>query len=100
MQRIWVFEQGGSARAKIRGLKAYGQGSFDLTVHSLDQALPPVLDDTSPYFPQEIRADLVLDFLRHPDLSLDLARLCQRDKVPMVASGKKMEVPGVLCPPT
>ncbi len=100
MQRIWVFEQGGSARAKIKGIREFGQGCFDLVVHSLETGLPPVLDDTSPYLPKSIEADLVLDFLRHPDLSLDLARLCRSARVPMVASGKKIEAPGVLCPPT
>lgn len=43
--------------------------------------------------------DLVLDFLKHPDLSHDLALLCQRLAIPMVASGKKTTVDGTHTPP-
>ena len=66
----------------------------------MDQALPVVLDDTSPYLPETVRADLVLDYLRHPDLSWDLATMCQGLGVPVVASGKKTRPAGVWTPPT
>jgi hypothetical protein len=50
--------------------------------------------------PQKIEADLVLDFLQHPDLSYDLAQLCSEMKIPLVASGKKHRTAHVITPPT
>ena len=38
-----------------------------------------------------VRADLVLDFLKHPDLSNDLIAMCGERKIPVVASGKKFQ---------
>ena len=99
-QRILVFEQNGSAVSKIQGIKRYGESRFLLEIYSLDVFLPPILDDTREYLPKEIQADLVLDFLKHPDLSYDLATKCSNGNIPAVASGKKLRVKGVLTPPT
>ncbi len=66
----------------------------------MEDSLPPVIDDASEYLPSEFEADLVLDFLQHPDLSHDLAELCRRKGIPVVASGKKIKVEGTLTPPT
>jgi thymidylate synthase len=68
--------------------------SFDI-----EADLPTVLDDTSAYLPQAIEADLVLDYLRHHDLSEDLSRLCEKLKIPMVSSGKKIRCGSAICPP-
>lgn len=99
-QRIWVFQQNGSGEKKIQGIRRYANHEMDLNIISIDDVLPPVIDDSKDLLPDRIDADLVLDFLKHPDLSCDLARLCLEDKVPMVASGKKMKMPGVSTPPT
>ncbi|MBZ4660196.1 protein of unknown function [Desulfacinum infernum DSM 9756] len=99
-QRILVFQQKGSGEAKIAGLRRYGGDRFRIRVHSIDEPLPPVLDDTDGYLPEKIEADLVLDFLKHPDLSEDLAKRCAAQGVPVVASGKKVKGPGVFIPPT
>jgi hypothetical protein len=61
--------------------------------------MPLVVDDASEYLPDTIDADLVLDFLKHPDLSHDLALLCRRLSIPIVASGKKPRWPGTHTPP-
>ena len=99
-QKILVFQQKGSGEGKIQGILKYGEGLFALEIISIDQALPPVMDDTGDLLPQEMDADLVLDFLEHPDLSHDLAHMCSRRHVPLVASGKKHLAKGVLTPPT
>lgn len=98
-QKILVFQQNGSGLAKITGIEKYGRGLCHMDVINIDQPLPPVLDETGMYLPDTIRADLVLDFLKHPDLSYDLAGLCLRDNIPLVASGKKEKRHGVLMPP-
>jgi hypothetical protein len=99
-QKIIVFQQNGSAKTKIAGIARFGEDRFDLEVISIDEVLPPVLDDASELLPDDVQADLVLDFLRHPDLSEDLARLCRRRDIPVIASGKKVRGRHVLTPPT
>jgi hypothetical protein len=99
-QKIVVFQQNGSAESKIAGIDQYGDKCFDIEVISIDEILPPVIDDASDLLPSDLAADLVLDFLKHPDLSEDLARLCDHLKIPMIASGKKTRGKYTLTPPT
>lgn len=99
-QRLMVFQQNGSGEQKIAGLKKYGGHLFDLKVINIDQLLPPILDNTNLYLPQDISCDLVLDFLRHHDLSADLALLCAKKDIPVIASGKKIVCKGLFTPPT
>lgn len=100
IQNILVFQQNGSGIKKIEGVKLYGNNRFSLDVVSIDAHLPTVVDDTKEYIPRNIEADLVLDYLKHPDLSYDLAMVCRDKKIPVVASGKKFRVKGVFTPPT
>lgn len=99
-QKIVVFQQNGSGEKKIAGIKKYGDDQFVLEIVSIDAPLPPVIDNAMDYLPDTIQADLVLDFLKHPDLSHDLAAVCRERKIPVVASGKKMREEGVHTPPT
>jgi hypothetical protein len=100
IQNILVFQQNGSGIKKIEGVKLYGNNHFSLEVVSIDAHLPTVIDDTKEYIPGNIEADLVLDYLKHPDLSYDLAVVCRDKKIPVVASGKKFRVKGAFTPPT
>ena len=99
-QRILVFQQNGSGEAKIEGIRRFGGTRFSLRIVNIDNALPPVVDDADTYLPSSYEADLVLDFLKHPDISYDLALRCHEYNIPLVASGKKHHIKGVLCPPT
>lgn len=99
-QNLMVFQQNGSGKLKIEGLRKHGRNLYELEIVDIDEILPPVLDDTSAYLPADIDCDLVLDFLRHSDLSTDLAALCVRKKIPLIASGKKISGTGVMTPPT
>jgi hypothetical protein len=100
VQNITVFQQKGSGESKIRGIREYGKNRYCLHTVSVDADLPELIDDSSPYLPGKIEADLVLDFLRHPDLSEDLAEICRQQGIPLVASGKKIRGRDVLTPPT
>ena len=100
IQKIVVFQQSQSGEKKIAGIREYGGGRFDLKCIDVEADLPAVIDDASEYLPLDFEADLVLDFLRHPDLSYDLARTCRRRGKPVVASGKKVHEEGALTPPT
>ena len=100
IQRIMVFQERGSGEKKIAGIELYAPDCFELEVISLDDAFPPLIDDPENYLPTELKADLVLDFLRHPDLSAELLRRCQEAKIPFVASAKKYPAsPQVATPP-
>ena len=99
-QKLVVFEQNGRAATKIQGIIEYGNGLFNIEVIRMTTDLPAVVDDAEKYFPSQIDADLVLDYLVHPDLSHDLGVICQKKGVPVVASGKKNRIKGVFAPPT
>ncbi len=100
MQKILVFQQHGSAEKKIEAIRTHGRDIRISRVVSIDSPMPPVIEEPREYLPRDIRADLVLDFLRHPDLSLELALMCRERDIPVVASGKKLRVKGVFTPPT
>lgn len=104
-QRIAVFQQGDSAKSKIAGLKKYGRENMDLHLYDMPLDLPPLIDNAEQYLPHDLAADLVLDYLKHPDLSEDLADLCAAKGISVVASGKKIRPHGqrrglVFTPPT
>lgn len=99
-QHIWVFQQNGSAEAKIKAIRAEASDLIKLKIFNVDDALPPVLDDAETYLPATIAADLVLNFFSHPDLAYDLAQLCQKLEIPCVASGQRFSIEGIATPPT
>ena len=99
-EKILVFQQNGSGESKIQGIRKYGKDRFIIETVSIDETLPSILDDTRDYLPSNIQADLILDFLKHPDLSHDLAIACRARNIPIVASGKKLRIKGALTPPT
>lgn len=99
-QKIIVFQQNGSGEKKIRGIEKHGKDLIHLEIVSVEDALPPVIDDTSKYLPSDLDADLVLDFLIHEDLSYDLSLLCREKNIPVVASGKRHRLQWPHIPPT
>jgi len=99
-QNLLVFQQNNSGESKIKGVKQYGEGLFHIEVISIDTPLPAIIEDSQIYLPEHFSVDLVLDFLKHPDLSHDLARICHEKQIPIVASGKKLRNKWALTPPT
>ena len=97
--QVIVFQQNGRGDSKVSGMRKYGGDHFNISVVTIEKVLPAVVDDSSEYLPESIEADLVLDFLTHPDLSHDLALLCRRLEIPIVASGKKTTVANTHTPP-
>lgn len=95
-----MFQQEGSGEAKIRALAEHGRDLAVVRVVNIDGPLPPVLDRPEALLPEDLEADLVLDHLRHPDLTHALALLCQVRGIPVIASGRRVPVPGLLSPPT
>jgi thymidylate synthase len=88
-QRILVFQQNGSGEYKTSGIRRLGGDRFAVETYDIDLPLPDLIDDGNEYLPTTMDADLVLDYLEHPDLSGDLWRLCRKLGIPVVASGKR-----------
>jgi len=99
-QKVMVFQQWGSGERKIAGVRQYGSDIIELEIISIDDELDEILDDTSRYLPEKLSCDLVLDFLLHRDLSLDLAERCAEQNIPIISSGKKLSSRWALTPPT
>ena len=89
MFKIVVFEENGSGEKKIQGITRHGSGLDIIKRYNIEEPLPEILDDPEEFIPEDFRADLVLDFLKHPDLSTHLAQVCKKKKIPVIASGKK-----------
>lgn len=94
--RIVVFEQQGSGQFKIKGIREFGRNIVITDIISIDKTLPEFIEEPARYITDRFFADLVLDFLKHPDLSHYLAEVCNRKGIPAVASGKK--TPGAITP--
>lgn len=89
MFSIVVFEEQGSGEKKIQGISEHGIGLVISKRFNIAEHLPEIVDNPEDYIPTDFSADLVLDFLKHPDLSSYLAQLCKRKNIPVIASGKK-----------
>ena len=87
--KVTVFEQNGSGQHKIAGIGQYGFGVEINEIISIDPFLPDFVDDPEQYITDSFTADLVLDYLTHPDLSHYLVSVCLRKKIPVICSGKK-----------
>ena len=99
-QKILVFEQMASGESKIQGIITHGGKKFHLERFSINDPLPPIIEDSGALFPAGFKADLVLDYFKHPDLTHDLADICRHKKIPLIASGKKLRAEGIYTPPT
>jgi hypothetical protein len=89
MYKIVVFEENGSGEKKIQGITQHGKGLENIERYNIEKALPELVDDPEEYIPEDFTADIVLDFLKHPDLSSHLAQVCKKKNIPVIASGKK-----------
>ena len=89
MFTIVVFEEQGSGEKKIQGITAHGKGLEISRRFNIEENLPEIVDDPENYIPEDFSADLVLDFLKHPDLSAYLSQVCKKKNIPVIASGRK-----------
>ncbi len=87
--KVIVFEEHGSGQKKIQGIDEHGHGLEIIDRLNIEESLPELVDDPENYISDDFDGDLVLDFLKHPDLSAYLAEVCSRKKIPVIASGKK-----------
>jgi len=86
---IIVFQERGSGEHKIEGIVSHGNGIVIRKNISIDLFLPDFIEDPEDFITDDFNADLVLNFLKHPDLVEYLIRLCQKKDIPIVSAGKK-----------
>ncbi|MGC8735668.1 MAG: DUF166 family (seleno)protein DfsP [Dissulfurimicrobium sp.] len=94
--RIVVFEQHGSGWLKTAGISEFGRDIIVEKVFDLPANLPSVIDEPEEFITEDFDGDLVLDFLKHPDLSEHLVRLCNKKGIPVIASGQHIQ--GAIAP--
>jgi hypothetical protein len=87
--KLIVFEEHGSGEKKIQGIAEHGHGLKIIERFNIEESLPELVDDPENYINDDFEGDLVLDFLKHPDLSSHLAAICEKKRIPVIASGKK-----------
>ncbi len=86
---IIVFQERGSGEHKIEGVKKYGEGIYFTSIIGVDGFLPDFIEDPESFIDDAFQADLVLNFLKHPDLLDYLVRLCLKKRIPVISPGKK-----------
>lgn len=96
--QIIVFQQAGSGQSKIAGIQTFGTAINFAQIYDIDRALPEFIDDPENYISADFSGDLVLSFLKHPDLIDHLVSICRQKKIPIIAAGKKIE--GAITPVT
>jgi len=95
--RIAIYQENGSGEAKIAGIRRYGRDIEIVSAVDVTGPLPEFIDDPAGFInPPPRAADVVLSFLKHPDLAAFLADLCEERAIPLVASGKKLK--NAICP--
>ncbi len=86
---LLIFQEAGSAEKKIKGIAKYGDDIHIKKVISIDIALPAVIDDTEQFINEDFeKVDLVMNFLKHPDLSSYLVDICEKKGIPVITNGK------------
>ncbi len=90
-QQLVIFQERGSGEKKLAGLRRYGRDLEIAAVYDITENLPSFIENPDQYLPDDFRGDLVISFLKHPDLLDRLAQLCRRKNIPLIASGKKAE---------
>ncbi len=86
---IIVFQEHNSGELKVEGVRRYGEGLKIIKTISIDTFLPDFIEEPEDFIEDDFSADLVLNFLKHPDLVEYLIRLCEQKKIPVVSPGKK-----------
>ena len=87
--RITIIQEQQAANPKIEGIQQYGHDLEVAELLSVPSSLPELIDNPEDFLPDHFSGDLVLSFLKHPDLLDYAAKICEQQKIPLVASGRK-----------
>lgn len=98
MMRVVVFQRGKRGLQKIEGIKKHAMGVEIAAIFTVPEALPEIIDEPEDYIAGDFEAELVLDYLYHPDLSEFLVEIAKGKGVPVIAPGRR--IAGAITPPT
>ncbi|MBU1232257.1 MAG: DUF166 domain-containing protein [Proteobacteria bacterium] len=84
-----VFQERGSGAQKIEGVQKFAEEIRIIEIVSIDIFLPDFIENPEDFINKDFTADLVLNFLKHPDLVDYLVSLCNVKGIPVVSAGKK-----------
>lgn len=97
--KIVVFQENGSGEYKIGGITVFGKDIEIEKVFDINSyGFPDFIDEPENYLSEDFSCDLALNFLKHPDLSECLVKICNKKNIPVISSGKKLE--NSINPPT
>lgn len=86
--RISVIQENQAGTQKIAGITEYGHDIEVVECITIASGLPQLIDNPEDYLPDRFAGDLVLSFLKHPDLLDQLASVCEKQGIPLIASGR------------
>lgn len=89
--RIIIFQQGGNADFKIGGIEVYGSGIEITAVHDLPSSLPEFIENPEEYLPEIGSCDLILTFVKQPDILAHIVTLANQKKIPVIAPGRHIQ---------
>ncbi len=95
--RIAVFQRGKRGEHKIRGIKKYGR-NIDIEIYNIPENLPEIVDNPEDFIPDDLEADLILDYIYHDDITDYLVEIGRKKGIPVIASGRKVN--GAITPAT
>jgi len=95
MQKILMVQRDGLGDPKIEAA-AEIRPDLELSVVNLEGPFEELIDDPGALFPDDLEerldwAELVVDHLYHPDLSDHLVRCCGARRLPVIASGRRIQ---------
>jgi len=85
--RIAIYQQNGNGLAKVAGINKYGRDLEITLLEDITGSLPEFIDDPEDFVPPPPEVDVVLSFLKQPDLASYLADICEERGIPLVAAG-------------
>ena len=94
--RLILFQQGGNADFKVGGIEAYGNGIEIQEVHDLPASLPEFIEEPGEYVPDIGPCDLILTFVRQPDIACHIVQTANKKGIPVIAPGQ--HIPGAITP--
>ncbi len=93
---IAIFQRGNFAENITKGIKL--NSDFNVLVFSVPEKLPQIIDEPEKYLKTDFNADLILDYLYHPNLTDHLIEIAKNKGVQIIVPKRKVK--GAITPVT
>ncbi len=85
---IAIFQRGNFADHIAEGIRL--NSDFKVSVFSVPEELPQIIDEVEKYIKSDFKADLILDYLYHPNLTEYLIELAKSKGIPIIVPKRKV----------